>query len=51
MITLWVFFFPVYLFIGGGGAETVGDRESQEGSMLRVEADSGLDPTNHEIMS
>ena len=53
-------FFNVYLFLrerqstSRGGAEREGDTESEAGSRLRAvstEPDTGLEPTNHEIMT
>ena len=35
--------------MGGGGAESEGDRRPEAGSALSREPDSGLKPMNHEI--
>ena len=56
------FFFNVYLFLSErqrqntnrGGAERKGETESKAGSRLQAvstEADTGLEPTNREIMT
>ena len=40
--------------MNGGGAEREGDTESEAGSSLHavsIEPDTGLEPTNHEIMA